>query len=173
VTIESALQTVLDCMCTALAEQQVEEEHAWQGECCLDLAAPSFSSCCEDGGHAWVKLLRMFPSSQFPRDDVQQLNVGCAGAQQWALVVELGATRCACAAECGCDETELDAHLILGDMEAALKGVNCCFGDVDSCLTSEYRVNSATPAPPRNGCGGFRIQLTMAHMMNCCPDESA
>ncbi len=175
-SFEDAMQPLLDCMCDALAVQ------GWEGDCCLAAAEPSFVNCCEDadeegnggGGGAWGRLVRAYPSSRFPAEDGSAgLLTECTPTMQWALVVELGATRCICYELCDCGVRAQNATKVLNDMEAALQGLLCCFSN-GPCRGTEYQVQSIVPTNGRGGCGGFKIQLVRQYTMTCCPpNESA
>jgi hypothetical protein len=167
-SFETAITPLLDCMCTALAQQ------GWEGQCCINPGQPVFDSCCPDtggGGTAWARLVNAYPSNAFPRRDVENAVTDCGGAQQWALVVDLGAVRCVCEDLCDCSIKAANAALVLGDAEAAIQGVNCCFSQ-GRCGTGEYRINQLTIVGPDGGCGGFRLEVVVAYLLACCPQES-
>lgn len=167
-SFEAAIQPLLDCMCTALAEQ------GWEGQCCINPGIPAFDMCCETeyGGQAWARLVNAYPSSTFPQEDFAAAPGTCFGGQLWALVVDLGAVRCVCMDMCDCTVKAMNAALVLGDAEAALKGVNCCFVS-GPCANIEYKINALTIVGPDGGCGGFRLEVVMQYSLNCCPDESS
>lgn len=162
-SFESAIQPLLDCFCTALAEQ------GWEGVCCIHPGVPQLEMCCENGGQAWARLVRAYPSANFPSENPTNMVDNCVGAQQWALVVDVGAVRCVCDDLCDCAKKAENASNVLGDAEAGIKGLNCCFADDGACADVEYRLRALTIIGPDGGCGGFRVELLMAHTMNCCP----
>lgn len=162
----SSITPVLDCMCTALAEQ------GWEGQCCINPGMPAFDSCCEsEGGTAWARLVRAYPSTNFPQEDFAIANSSCNGSESWAAVVEYGAVRCVCLDMCDCAVKTDNATKVLGDAQAALKGINCCFTS-GSCLNNEYKIGSLNILGPQGGCGGFKIEITQQVYLNCCPVES-
>jgi hypothetical protein len=174
VSFEEAMQPLLDCMCDALAVQ------GWEGDCCLAAVEPSFVNCCDGadedgvgGGGAWGRLVRAYPSSRFPAEDGNAgLLTECSQAMQWALVIELGATRCICYELCDCAVRAQNATRVLEDMEAALQGVLCCFTS-GACRGIEFQVQSIQPTNGRGGCGGFKIQIVRQYTMTCCPSDES
>lgn len=166
--IVDSITPVLDCMCTALAQQ------GWEGQCCVNPGIPAFDSCCEDGGTAWARLLRAYPSTVFPQENFTVANSDCNQSESWALQIELGAVRCVCFDMCDCAVKAANAAKVYGDAQAALKGINCCFSS-GACLGNEYKITGLTILGPDSGCGGFKIDMLIQAYLNCCPDtpESA
>lgn len=165
-SIESLTSELLLCMCTELAERT-----GWEGDCCLEPGQPALLPCTdEDCGRAWARLVRMYPSQHFPRPDANQDLVQECGLQQWALVLDMGAVRCVCAdaTNCGCADKAADASRVLADTEAGLQGIMCCV-ESGRCGALEYRMGQATAVGPDAGCGGFRVEVTVAYTMSCCP----
>jgi len=167
VSFETAIEPILDCMCTALGEA------GWEGECCLIPGTPSFDQCCEGGGEAWGRLVRAYPSASFPQEDgARNLLTECTPNMLWALVVELGAITCICDDTCSCAKKAENATNVLGISEAALQGVLCCFSS-GPCKGQEFIVTGLTPTNGFGGCGGFKIDLVVQYTMSCCPPEES
>lgn len=161
-SFETAIVPLLDCMCTALGEV------GWEGECCVEPGLPVFDNCCEEGGMAWARLVRAYPSTVFPQEDLSVALSDCQ-VSQWALAVELGAVRCVCPT-CDCSTKAPQASSTLAEAEAALRGIGCCFAN-GPCRDVEYKVVELSTVGPEAACGGFKIQLLRQYHTNCCPPE--
>lgn len=159
------------CVCAALKDE-ARGEDVWAGECCVRPGSQvSWDTCCEDGGQAWVTLLSGYPTTSFPTIDTSTSETSCSnGLITLGLVFEVGILRCVCAnAVCDCDTMEDNASKIFGDLQAALRGINCCFSAPDDGCDRGWRMNNFELIGPEGGCAGVKINLTVNTRYPCCP----
>ena len=114
---------------------------------------PSLDFCqegCDGGcpGEAWVRLLRAFPSQNFPAQDAAASCVTLLGFE-----VEVGVGRCLPTGDDNGnppDDQEVfqTARLQLADMAAMRRAIICCFGDTDR----EYVMGNFEPSLGAGGC---------------------
>jgi hypothetical protein len=158
--VERTLQDLLNCMCISLAQA------GWEGDCCLEALAPDWSACGQDSetdrpvGHAWGRLLDVYPTRQFPT------RAGPAdpssGEVRWVVLAELGAFTYVCPEDCGCDVRAANATLVMKIAEAGLAGAACC---QDGC--SEVLISDLSTAASEDGCAGFTMQVVFPAEL-CC-----
>ena len=138
VSVYPLLTTLTDCLCGELADSGLAAEC----QCLLvPGVGPSLDFCMEgcDGGcpgQAWVRMVRAFPSANFPSQDSQATCVSLL-----AFDIEIGVARCLPNGDAqGQPPTDQDvfntARLQLADMAAMRRAIICCFagGDVDHLL---------------------------------------
>lgn len=153
-------ESILDCACQALAEQ----EEPWEGTCCVHPGQVAFDSCCEDGGQAWARVVKVFPTARFPMQDSSADPSTCQTA--WSIELEIGVLRCVCFDMCDCEVTQENARKVYGDAEAVLRGIQCCF-EGGFCGGLDYRISEQTIIGPEGGCGGSKVTLFVRHQV-CC-----
>lgn len=150
---------ILDCVCSAL------KSSGWKGNCCVWPGAQvALDECCKDGGQLSIVLVNGYPSSRFPAQDATPTT--CNG-KTLATVFQLQVTRCVSDSVNDCDGKERDAALIMSDLVAMIKGINCCFRDEDTC--GEWVLNSFKTFGPEGGCGGSIVDITVQEAYPCCP----
>lgn len=150
-TLMQALQV---CWCELLASTS----DGAPATCCLVAGKPAIVDCCN--GYAWVRLVQAYPTEFFP----QPFNTAkkCP-ALTWALVVEVGVTRCA-AGPCSptdttcCANEAAAADALFSDFEAARKLWSCgCIGLAnDQIIPGQMRVYG-----PEGGCVGVTMTATL------------
>lgn len=162
-----------DCVCAALKDVARGEE-IWAGECCVRPGTEvAWDSCCEGGGQAWVVLKTGFPTTVFPIPDSTTSETSCArGTISLALNFEIGVLRCVCVDGCNCDAMEADAAALFGDLQAVLRGINCCFAAATDDCDSGWRMNGFEMLGPQGGCGGSKVNIVVNTSYPCCPVET-
>lgn len=118
-------------------------------------------------GLAWVRLVRYYPTDVFPQETETWNPCGPAG---WAVVLELGALRCAPFGDAGqvpTDEEWQQAVLQqMRDAAAMRKAVDCCFGQMvesETLMTAPWEER-----PPEGLCMGGTQQVTV--LVDACND---
>lgn len=139
-------QKLLDCFCAELANTL----GGAPCKCCLVFGDSVPWDSCEEG-QAWVRVVRVFPSTILPDQDTSVSTC----VTTWAAEFELGIIRCACNPDDdgvlpGCD-CELDrTQKALSDAAAIRRVLDCCFVDLDIYhVPGEY-----LPVGPAGGCVG-------------------
>jgi len=132
------------------------------------LLSQTADECCE--GVAWVRLVAVYPSSNFPNPDTAWSS---CGPLQWAAILEMGVARCAPTPDeneiPSADEWNALAEAVLGDA-AAMRRALCCFADLEA--DRMYLPGLWQPLPVEGGCVGGVQTVTIA-IDNCdCPDEA-
>lgn len=124
---------LLNCFCDALAANAAEDPTiAAPRNCCLrpgvdvplDVDANGNDLCCE--GEAWVKIVSVYPSSQFPVPDEAPLSNPCQ-LQRLTVALELGIMRCI-PEDATCEERTDKLRIMMADADAAFRAA-CCWGD--------------------------------------------
>lgn len=114
--------------------------------------------CCE--GLAWVRVAAFYPSANFP--DVDGTYNRCAPVQ-WAVVLELGAARCAPIGTAISLPTQAQWTAVtletLNDA-AAMRRALCCLADVDP--DRMWLAGQWTPLTVEGGCVGGTMTVTVA-----------
>lgn len=114
--------------------------------------------CCD--GLAWVRVAGMAPSMNFPVPD--QTYTRCPPGQ-WAVVLEMGAARCAPRPPANviptCAEWTDVTHAVLDDA-AAMRRALCCFTELEP--DRMYVPGLWTPLPVEGGCTGGLLTVTIA-----------
>lgn len=134
----------------------------------LLLSASGRDECCE--GLAWVRLVDAFPSSQnWPQQDRLPQPRGPA---MWAVVLELGAARCAPVADASsiptCQAWTNTSLAVLDDLAAARRAV-CCFATARSWR--KLLVGNHQPLRTEGGCVGGTLQVTVQAPACDCVDR--
>ena len=120
---------------------------------------------CDDGkcGSAWVRLVREYPSLNFPAQE--QENAKCGTRVAW--VIEVGVIRCAPTINPdgsgpGVEEQLASTRVQLADKAAMKAAIACC---VQSYRVSgkpvPYVLGSYSPSPFMGGCGGGSWEVTI------------
>ncbi len=129
------------------------------------LVAQSADECCD--GLAWVRVAAVYPSANFPEPDAAPSN---CGPIQWAVVLELGAARCAPTGDAQsiptCEQWLAVSRAVLDDRAAMVRAV-CCWG---ADTVWPYLVGQWSPWPTEGGCVGGTMQVTVAApFCECAP----
>lgn len=158
------------CICLALKDEGRGDE-VWEGECCVRPGAEvAWDSCCDNGGQAWVVLKNGFPTTIFPIPDPMTSETSCArGTVSLGLNFEVGVLRCVCWDQCDCDTAEANASKLFGDLQAVLRGINCCFSAADDDCDLGWRLNGFEMVGPEGGCGGSKVNIVVNTGYPCCP----
>ncbi len=122
------------------------------------LLSTTRDECCE--GVAWVRVVQIYPSENFPDQDTSYSRCGPA---QWAATLEMGVARCAPTPDAediiSTDEWNTLSRLVMDDA-AAMRRALCCFTDGDP-----DRMNLAgvwQPIAVEGACTGGTQQVTVA-----------
>lgn len=125
--------------------------------------------CCR--GLAWVRLANFYPSRNFPNPDVDYTS---CSPTQWAIVLELGAARCAPtpSAEAMASPQEWDEVTIaVLDDAAAIRRALCCFTALD--VDRMYKFDLWQPLATEGGCTGGTMQITVAALACDCVEVAS
>lgn len=159
--------SLLECFRVYLLEQGVEAPAKIElrsGEVSAAISTTQ-DECC--AGLAWVRIVRFFPVDTFPTEKEDWSPTGPAG---WALVLEMGALRCAPvgdAANLPTGEDWSDAiHLQMKDALAMRKAVDCCFAPLVESET--LMVAGWDERAPEGMCMGGTQQVTI--LVDACND---
>lgn len=126
--------------------------------------------CCE--GLAWVRVLRIYPSVNFPNQDTRPND--CQDSS-YAIELELGAVRClpfgTNAAGPSCDQWT--AVFIQVDEDAAsMRRAVCCMRDLisagDQVFVEQVVMGEWTPIDGQGGCIGGSMPVTLHVSCNEC-----
>lgn len=157
---------MLGCVCTSLGAQ----EPPWEGECCVVPGKVTLDKCTEKGGQAWARFVEVYPTASFPRRD-DTIDPSECPTVRWAAVFEVGVSRGVCYDACNCDMKQLNATRVMGDAEALLKGILCCFAFSGPCVNYEFRILRTEPYGPEvSGCAGTKITVAIEYRV-CCDAE--
>lgn len=167
---------IADCICAQLTDP-ARGEDVWAGDCCVVAGAgAAWDNCCEGLGTAYIALLSGYPTNSFPASlGMPSPCTGLGGPNQ-AATFEIGVMRCVCTmledgSPCLCETKERDAARVMGDLNAVLVGLNCCFADAlegrDEC--SRWMLNSWRSVGPMGGCAGIIVSVTIELDSPCCP----
>lgn len=168
---------IADCVCANLKDP-ARGADVWSGDCCIiPGASASWDKCCENAGTMWVSMLSGHPTQSFPTPAGFPLSTcGSSGANQ-AVEFEVGVVRCVCAmledgSECGCDQREVDAARVMGDLQAVLSGLSCCFADSaqNSVCGRTWQLNSWRSIGRLGGCAGIVVNILVEVDGVCCPE---
>lgn len=128
------------------------------------LFATRYDECCR--GVAWVRVVAIFPSTNFPLPDVAYQP---CGPGQWAAVLEMGAARCAPtpgkdSIPSG-DEWNAVAAAVQDDA-AAMRRALCCWTGLDLNEDRMYMPGTWAPLTTEGGCVGGVMPVTV--MIGAC-----
>lgn len=156
--ISTFMLDLRQCLCDALAERGAGPP-CWCGIFPGQQVAWDFCGECHTGacGMGYLQLARVFPSTQFPSQDVL---ARCRSPL--AYQINVGSLRCLPVADQDGSLPDegaiLDAALAVNlDMAAAHYAIECC---IDK--TSEHMVGQYEPLGPMGGCVGGQWMLTVA-----------
>lgn len=128
--------------------------------------------CCS--GLAWVRINRIFPSSDeiFPLQD-QTASAWC-NPRSWAIELEMGSVRCAPTPDAYSIPTNAEWNALvekhMQDGAAMRRAVICCFGELD--IT--YLIGDWNPLPVSGRCSGGTLNVTVAaEYMDCCAEPES
>lgn len=153
--------SLVGCLCNEFAESGLPQPCSCGpivGELVLDYCTGCATGGC--GGQAWVRLVQVFPSVDFPQPS-QTLN---ACNVPLAYQLEVGVVRCkplgTASGARGFTPPTLDQNvealrLQTADIQAMLRAINCCFSSVDL----DYIVGQYNPVSPEGDClgGAFTV----------------
>lgn len=166
--VSDLAQQLLFCLEQAYAD--AAPEHPIPGQVCLRVGEVPFSIgthedlCCS--GLAWVRVLRIYPSSVFPDPDTQ--STPCP-ASQYAVEFEMGAVRCLPdhgeRSGATCDEWTA-AFLTVDEDAAVMRRTLCCLRETilgnppveDTVLMGEW-----VPIDGQGRCIGGTMSVTLAY----------
>jgi hypothetical protein len=124
------------------------------------LVSTGYDECC--AGTAWVRLVEVYPSTNFPTADADPKP---CGVLRWALVFELGAARCAAVPdETGvpsCDDWLALAVDHYADL-AALRRTVCCYEQQVKYERKVVISDSQRPQTTEGGCTSVTMQITVS-----------
>lgn len=158
-------QQLLECLCDALATNPEPPL-----DCCIrsgDQAYADMSQlanqCCT--GMAWVRISRIFPTTEFPTQT--EVWTPCAHVQ-FAAELEMGVWRCEPQQDGQhlptCTEWTDSAQLVANDWEAMVRAA-CCFEDLQLPGTPVL-MGVWQPLNSGGGCTGGSLPIMVA-TMNC------
>jgi len=111
-------------------------------------------------GLAWVRIVRFYPTDTFPEEAEGWQPCGPAG---WAVVLEMGALRCAPVGDAQNLPTEEGWRAAIEqqmkDAAAMRRAVDCCFGTLIESET--LLVGAWEERPPEGMCMGGTVQVTV------------
>lgn len=168
VTLETTMEALLHCFCTELGKI------GWEGSCCLETGPVVLDECCSDvvtgehGGKAWVRLIDVYPSAQFPV--ASQAASLTADQTQLAARFEVGAITCVCLELCDCETRSENARRTLAIAEAALASLVCCTAPVSGCLTDARFAGLSQVGTADSGCAGYSMVVAVPYEV-CCSTE--
>lgn len=149
--------SLAECICAALTDE-ARGEDVWAGDCCVWPGGNvPWDNCCEGRGQAWVSILTGAPKAG-------PATPNCITGSQ-DVIYEIGAIRCVgLGLNCDCDCMEIGARRVMGDLEAIIKAVACCF-DPDVCdmpnILSWETVRQA-------GCAGVKVRVSIGNDFSVC-----
>jgi hypothetical protein len=172
-TVMPLVRQMLDCFRQELAkvENPPARVQMRTGDIVAHLISTNDDECC--AGLGWVRPVAFYPSSAaFPQQDE---SVTQKGVTAWAVVLELGAVRCAPTPDAHSipteDEWETATQAVMDDA-AAMRRAICCF--VDSDPTRRFIQNTVpgqwTPLPMEGGCVGGTLTVTIRRGACDCRD---
>lgn len=114
--------------------------------------------CC--AGLAWVRIVRFFPTDTFPEEREGWTPCGPTG---WALVLEMGALRCAPVGTPEHIPTDAEwsaaVQLQMKDAAAMLRAVDCCFQGL--VISEQVQLSPWEERAPEGLCMGGTQQVTV------------
>ena len=126
-----AAKLLLECLCAELAANQNEDPTLeMPARCCLragaetliDIDNTGVDYCCL--GEAYVKVLGVYPSSNFP--EIDEFVAGSCQMKHFTAQLELGVLRCI-ADSPTCEESDFAVRRALADAAAGYRAA-CCWG---------------------------------------------
>lgn len=163
--VSDAVQQVLGCYDMALQDGPNPPP---DGNICLRVGEVPFdiglaqNLCCE--GFAWVRVISIFPSTNFPRQNFDPQN--CPSAS-YAIELELGAIRCLPPGDenngPNCDEWTA-VFLQVDEDAASMRRAVCCVNDLiggPTTFISQVVSGPWTPIDGQGACIGGRMTVTI------------
>lgn len=159
---------LLDCFRVYLLEQGADAPAKITmraGEVVAGLSTTEDEAKC---GLAWVRLVRFYPTDDFPAEKEDWSPCGPAG---WAVVLEMGVLRCAPVGDASSLPTDEQwraaVHLQMKDAAAMRKAVDCCFGlqiPSETLMTAPWEER----APEGASMGGTQQVTVLVDACNDC-----
>lgn len=157
------LNGMLSCLVQELAltpAGSVQHARVTPGDSVIASLTTTVNECCE--GIASVRLVRFFPTDQFPQEATRPATEG--GVTSWALELELQVVRCT--ASPGADMAPSDEVLSGGAMMAtddwaAMRRAACCQYETGSNGVLDYMVGAGLPTTAEGGCIGATLTVTL------------
>lgn len=150
-----------DCLCLKLEETI----GGTVCRCSLMAGDQAMADICEKvpdrgDGQAWVRVVRIFNTIDFPRPVTDQFN--CSGSF-WAAEYELGVLRCAVTPDRNAlpptgPELDAEAAMVLDDAAALLWVGECCLSSDFPVIVGDWQPTGS------GGCTGGRITM-MVHLV--------
>lgn len=149
------------CLCAEFEKSGLPEPCScgpMVGELVIDYCTGCADGKC--GGQAWVRLVSVFPSVNFPQPD-QDLN-NCASPLAYQL--EVGVVRCKPTGTTSgvrgftpptLDQNVAALRLQTADIAAMRRAIQCCFDDSDL----DYIIGQYNPVTPEGDCLGGAFTL--------------
>jgi len=133
------------------------------------LMSTSQDECCE--GLAWVRPAQFFPSSgTFPAQDEVPVK---GGTRAWAVVLELGAIRCAPVGDehsiPSGEQWDATVQAVMDDA-AAMRRAICCFIEAKQGRSGRVLPGIWQPVSVEGGCVGGTLQVTVMGPACDCSD---
>lgn len=138
VSVWPVAEAMAACLCDELVRSRLPEV------CFCGLlpgAVPSDQMGESLGGQAWVRVVRMFPSSTFPLQD-NRPRISCGS--ELTVELELGVLRCAPMASANgtvpptMEETWEATRLQMADAAAMRRAAVCCYDESDLVVLGQY-----------------------------------
>lgn len=159
---------LLDCFRVYLLEQGADAPAKIElraGEVTAAMSTTTDEACA---GLAWVRIVRFFPTDNFPTEKDDWSPVGPAG---WAVALEMGVLRCAPVGDAQTlvtgEEWSAAIHLQMRDALAMRKAVDCCFGalvESETLMTAPWEER----APDGMSMGGTQQVTILVDACNDC-----
>lgn len=121
------------------------------------LISTTGDECCD--GLAWIRVAGVYPSATFPEQDAAPER---CGPIQWAVVLELGAARCAPTTDARsiptCEQWLAVSRAVLDDRAAMVRAI-CCWADGTDL---QWLAGMWQPLATEGGCVGGTMTVTVA-----------
>src|SRR5690606_34978059 len=182
--VHDIAQDILGCVCAAMTDAAAEVDDYPGCPCrhCVVPGTPAWDSCedpCtgEVGGQLTVNLARMWPSSDFPREDRRVLGLrGRPPAPPTAVELVVTVLRCAPYPDAGgcppsCEELEAAARTVHIDAAVVHNALLCCLPHTAPGRRGRrFVLEPARTIGPQGGCVGIEQRVTVALPGCGCPD---
>lgn len=133
------------------------------------IGTPAHDDCCADGGQLTITLTRQYASTQFPSEDITQVQCGPAFT---ALDLDVEIVRCHPSIdELGraptIEEMENAAQTAYVDMLTVWNAVACCLIVMREQQNWSSVMRRQVPISPEGGCAGSRLSITIGLTRGC------
>jgi hypothetical protein len=167
-------ERLLDCLCIELGRSLGGPVC----QCCLrpGMVPVPMDTCycnCPDGnaGQASVQITDIFPSSRFPRNQIDVWDEACAVGVTWVAELTMTVYRCVSTMEGTgqpptCEQLERDFRVIQSDAAAMRRAFACCS---DWALGQQIRPGGWKPIGPMGACAGGFMSVLVDVGPLCCP----